>query len=64
MALADRVRGVVSMVLNTCTISIRLKLEIMHNLSSEYYILYFNELDASPLLECKYVRFRCYGLSG
>ena len=64
MALADRVRGVVSVILNTCTVSVRLKSEIMRKLSSEYYILYFNELSASPLLECTHIRFRCYGMSG
>ena len=38
MALADRVRGVVSILLNTCTVSVRLKSEIMHKLSSEFYV--------------------------
>jgi hypothetical protein len=64
MALADRVRSVVSVLLNTWTVSVRLKSEIMHKLSSEYYILYFKELGASPLLECKHIRFHCYGLIG
>lgn len=58
MALADRVRGMVSMVSNMCTVSIRLKLEIMHKLSSEYYVLYFNELSASPPLKCTHIRFQ------
>ena len=64
MALADGVRGVVSMILNPCTVSVRLTSENMYKLSSEYYILYLNELSASPLLECTHIRFRFYGLSG
>jgi succinate dehydrogenase hydrophobic anchor subunit len=48
MALADRVTGVVSILLNTCTVSVRLKSEIVHKLSSEYYTLCFNKLSAHP----------------